>query len=142
MTSRETWATTGRTGQADRVLKEKTAANLPTTIHLLTCISHTRTCPGPLGVNLSAAPGSRPGRRLRGLACRLLPLFIVRLPSSCSLGLKVSSSGGLVARRLRYKQPELGITWHQPLPDPNTDPHFTWARGDPQLRYCSWLIQL
>lgn len=59
----------------------------------------THTCPAPLGVNLSAGPGSSPGRRLRGLACRLLLLFIVRLPSSCSLGLKVSSSGGLLAER-------------------------------------------
>lgn len=103
--------------------------------------TRTRTCPGPLGVNLSAGPESKPGRRLRGLACRLL-LLIVRLPSSCSLGLKVSSSGGLVAGMLRCKQPELGIIWHQLLPSPNSDSHFTWARRGLQLRYCSRQTQL
>lgn len=129
---------TSRQGAKEEDYCQPSHCYTPANLHF----TQTRTCPGPLGVNLSAGPGSRPGRRLRGLACRLLPLFIVRLPSSCSLGLKVSSSGGLVARRLRCKQPELGITWHQPLPAPNSDPHFTWARGGPQLRYYSWQIQL
>jgi hypothetical protein len=87
--------------------------NFPAATHQLPKLNmHTCTCPGPLGVNLSAGPGSRPGRRLRGLACRLLLLLIVILPSSCSLGLKVSSSGGLVVGRLRHQEPELDITWH------------------------------
>lgn len=75
-------------------------------------IQVTHTCPDPLEVNLSAGPGTKPGRRLRGLPCRLLLLLIVRPPSSCSFGLKVSSSGGLVVERPRCQQLELGITWH------------------------------
>lgn len=74
--------------------------HIPATLHFIH--THTHTCPGTLGVSLSAGPGSRLGNRLRGLACRLLLPLIVRLPSSCSLGLKVSSSGGLVTGRLRY----------------------------------------
>lgn len=131
---------TSRQGAVGGNCCQPSCCHIPATLYFTHTYTHT--CPGPLEVNLSAGPGIRPGRRLRGLACRLLLLLTVRLPSSCSLGLKVSSSGGLVAGRLRSKHPKLGITWNQPLPSPNSDPHFTWARRGPQLRYCSWQTQL